>query len=759
MALSLSRYMHPYFVVRRFPIAERPRFGPEQTLRFAELLHELDGGDPGPERRARLLAERAAIEELAGRAGGAQASLGAAIDVAARHAPALLPELRYEQAKMKYRGGDFAGAQAGLEAVIAEPAASDLLKRRALLILGRVALDQGRFAAAIEALGAGLSGSNTRHNLVSGHFDLAYAHIRHAEPERAFEAIRAMERIADPADAIARVATTYYEGWLDFSRDRFASARASLERARDRARELPLSDATACCELSLAFLDFRSGRLEPCLAGCERVIALTGADSRPDLAITARLLRGRTLMVRGLHAAALEQFERAREQAAAQRRPSLECRAHEGLADVHVLAAEAAPARAAIDQSLALHRALGDRLGECIALANLAAVERPAGALDRAGSVLESARQIAEQIGSRYERARVCAETAELRIAAGDLAGAAAAAAEAARLYGELGSRARLAMIKALEARVLALQDRWSEALARADEAAGLVADDPCRIFLAEVLATRAYVLDDSGDADGAARAFSQAGELAAQCGAEALVEDLRRASEEVKERAFARRLLERYLDPRVVARLLARKERRLAESLDQEVAILFSDIRGYTSVSETLSPQEVVSLLNEHFDAMGEEVTRFGGVIDKFMGDAIMVVFGDPGRPRPDDAARAVLAAVAMVRRRHAMNRQRVAAGLPPIRIGVGVHYGPVILGHIGSRQRVSYTVVGDAVNVAARLETATKEHHRDILVSEDVARTPGQACPIVEVGQLPLKGRAAPVRVFAVECGPETA
>jgi class 3 adenylate cyclase len=109
------------------------------------------------------------------------------------------------------------------------------------------------------------------------------------------------------------------------------------------------------------------------------------------------------------------------------------------------------------------------------------------------------------------------------------------------------------------------------------------------------------------------------------------------------------------------------------------------------------------------------------------------------------------------MVRRRQAMNQVREAAGLLPIRIGVGVHVGPIIMGHIGSRHRLSYTVIGDPVNVAARLEEATKEHNRPILVSEDVALAPGQTLPIEEIGELNLKGRAAPVRVFAVGCGAE--
>src|SRR5262249_17446902 len=156
-------------------------------------------------------------------------------------------------------------------------------------------------------------------------------------------------------------------------------------------------------------------------------------------------------------------------------------------------------------------------------------------------------------------------------------------------LYEGMGSRPRQAMKKALEARVLSLQDRRVEALQRADEAQKLVADDPCRIFLAEVLAARADVLEDGGDRDGAKRTLEQASTCAAQWGAEGLAEEYRSAREGGREREFARRLLERYLDARVVSRLLARPERRIADSIDQVAAILFSDIRGYTTLSESL--------------------------------------------------------------------------------------------------------------------------------------------------------------------------
>jgi class 3 adenylate cyclase len=747
--------MQPYGFFRRFPIAERQRFGPEQALRFAELLQEFSAHPADVEQRARLLGERAAIEELAGRGEAARQSLGEAIKLVSGRSPALTHELRYQEGKLRYRMADLEGAQAVLADLVADAAVAPLLRRRTYLVLGRVGLDQGRFSSAIEVLTCGLSGDNTRANIISGKLDLVYAHFHQEGRERAQPILDEVRRLIEPRDRIGQAALAYYSGWLDFRR--LAAARASLELARDKACDLPTTDPAACCELSLAFLEFRSGRLRECLTGCERVLELTGPDSRPDLALSAQLLRGRALMVQGSYGAAIEQFHRAREGAALKHLPILESRAYEGLGDVHALAGETAPARDAIGESLRLRREIGDPLGECIALVTLAWVERRAGATEQGLAVLKAGQEIALRIGNNIERARAATEFAEFCTVSGNFAAAEAAVAEAASLYDAMGSRPRLAQANALQAKLHSLQDRSADALERVRAAEALVADDPCRIFLAEALAVHADVLEDGGDRDGAIRLLAQANDLAGQCGAEGLAEEFRRAVEEVREREFARRLLERYLDSRVVVRLLARPERRIADSIDQVAAILFSDIRGYTTLSEKLSPHEVVSMLNEHFGAMSEEVQRFGGVIDKFIGDAIMVVFGDPGCPREDDAARAVHAAVAMVRRRRAMNRDREAADLPPIRIGVGVHVGPIIMGHIGSRHRLSYTVIGDPVNVAARLETATKEHGRPILVSEDVARAPGQSFPVEEIGELSLKGREAPVRVFAVQCGAE--
>ena len=404
MRLSLSRHLQPYGFFRRFPIAERPRFGPEQALRFAELLQEFAAHPKDVEARGRLLGERAAIEELAGRGEAALRSLAEASALVAEVSPTLAQELRYQEAKLRFRLADLASAQTALEALVADPAIAPLLRRRAYLVLGRVGLDQGRFSSAIDALTKGLAGDNTRHNLIAGQLDLVYAYFHQMGRERAHEVLKEVERLIEPGDRIGQAAIAYYSGWINIRR--LDLARSLLEVARDKSHDWPTKDPAACCELLLAFLEFRSGRLKECLTGCERVLALTGPDSRPDLPLSAQLLRGRALMIQGSYTAAIEQFQRACETAAMKRLPILESRACEGMADVHSLVGEMAPAKKAIEEGLRLSRATGDPLRECIGLLNLAYLERQAGATDHGLAALKAGQEIALQIGNVIEQAR-----------------------------------------------------------------------------------------------------------------------------------------------------------------------------------------------------------------------------------------------------------------------------------------------------------------------------------------------------------------
>ncbi len=181
---------------------------------------------------------------------------------------------------------------------------------------------------------------------------------------------------------------------------------------------------------------------------------------------------------------------------------------------------------------------------------------------------------------------------------------------------------------------------------------------------------------------------------------------------------------------------------------------VLFSDIRGFTSLSEKMAPDEVVHLLNRYFTEMVGAVVRNRGIVDKFIGDCIMAVWGPP-EPQPGDALDAVRAALEMRERLVVLNRAFAEAGLPELRTGIGVHTGPVVAGNIGAEGagdagKMEYTVIGDTVNLASRLESMTKELHADVLISEDTYRLVADSVEVEPLHRLPVRGRTQEVVVY---------
>jgi len=217
-----------------------------------------------------------------------------------------------------------------------------------------------------------------------------------------------------------------------------------------------------------------------------------------------------------------------------------------------------------------------------------------------------------------------------------------------------------------------------------------------------------------------------------------------------LRERDNLRATFGKYMTQSIIEHLLAGKVVLGGESLT--VSILFSDIRSFTTISEKMEAHALVALLNEYFTAMVTIIMEEGGVVDKYIGDAIMAVFGAPV-PKPDDAVRAVRAAVRMREALVTLNERLVARGMPPLQTGIGVHTGEVVAGNIGSEQRMEYTVIGDAVNLASRLEGATKELGEALVVSDDTYRLVEPTVEARALVEITVKGRAQPVRCYAID------
>jgi len=214
-----------------------------------------------------------------------------------------------------------------------------------------------------------------------------------------------------------------------------------------------------------------------------------------------------------------------------------------------------------------------------------------------------------------------------------------------------------------------------------------------------------------------------------------------------LKERDRLKETFGRYVT-RQVADHLMKADQQLGGEL-VPVTILFSDIRSFTSISESMPPRELLDFLNEYFSGMVESVLTHNGVVDKFIGDAIMAVFGAPV-PEEGDALNAVRSALDMRARLETINQGFLARGLPEIRAGIGLHTGQVVAGNMGHAQRMEYTVIGDAVNLASRLEGMTKELGCDVILSEDLYEQVKAAVVAEPLRKIKVKGREQEVLVY---------
>jgi adenylate cyclase len=223
---------------------------------------------------------------------------------------------------------------------------------------------------------------------------------------------------------------------------------------------------------------------------------------------------------------------------------------------------------------------------------------------------------------------------------------------------------------------------------------------------------------------------------------------------DESRQRRRMRRAFEAYFPPAVVARLVESGQS-FDESRRRELTIMFTDIAGFTARSSTMPPDEVQGFLNSYFSRMVEVAFRHGGTVDKFIGDGLMVFFNDPD-DQPDHAERAVRCAIDMQAAVRAFSAEREADGEPPVRLRIGVHTGWAIVGALGSVERLSYTAVGAAVNMAQRLESNAPAGR--VLVSAETASRLPPGIAVSRAPAIDAKGFDRPVDVYLIEPGLET-
>lgn len=230
------------------------------------------------------------------------------------------------------------------------------------------------------------------------------------------------------------------------------------------------------------------------------------------------------------------------------------------------------------------------------------------------------------------------------------------------------------------------------------------------------------------------------------------MIAELDRAYQQIKEFAFKavlaerserkiRNIFQKYVPKDVIDSVFSNPEEMLTGQ-NRVLAILFSDIRSFTTISEGYSPDELVIDLNKYFEKMVDIIISRGGVIDKYIGDAIMAFFGAPVK-HTDDAYQSVLAALEMQETLAVLNRERVEEGKPEFKTGIGINYGVVTVGNIGSEKKMDYTVIGDMVNLGSRLEGLTKQYKQELIISESVYRKIRSQIPCRMVDKVQVKGK----------------
>jgi adenylate cyclase len=224
---------------------------------------------------------------------------------------------------------------------------------------------------------------------------------------------------------------------------------------------------------------------------------------------------------------------------------------------------------------------------------------------------------------------------------------------------------------------------------------------------------------------------------------------------EERQAKEEMRRTFSAYVAPGIIDSIYDDPDKLQLGGAKKDVSILFTDIRSFTTMTENMDSEILVAQLNEYFEQMVDAIMSHQGTLHKFIGDAIMAVWGDIKYAGPTlDAGQALSAALAMRHRLSQLNRQWTGESRPEFRMGMGINYGQVVVGNIGAPQRMEFTVIGDAVNLAARLESLNKQFGTEILVGESIYDLAHERFNFRFAGKVQVKGKGTGVSIYEVLC-----
>ncbi len=240
------------------------------------------------------------------------------------------------------------------------------------------------------------------------------------------------------------------------------------------------------------------------------------------------------------------------------------------------------------------------------------------------------------------------------------------------------------------------------------------------------------------------------------------MIGELERAYNQIKKYAFEavlaqkkeqriRHIFQKYVPQELIDKFFAAPESMLVGD-NRTLSILFSDIRSFTTISEAMAPDDLVNSLNRYFSAQVDLIMNRGGIVDKYIGDAIMAFWGAPVK-HEDDAMQSVLAGLEMSEAVKEFNVHQKKIGKPEFHIGIGINYGIVTVGNIGCERKMDYTVIGDSVNLASRMEGLTKTYHQEILISESLFELVGDKLPCRLLDTVAVKGKTKGVKVYTVK------